>query len=50
MATLCLGEVDVAAPLLREWLDGDWALLFAQPQDFEEQGLERDRWAADSAR
>jgi alkyl hydroperoxide reductase subunit AhpC len=44
MATLCLGEVDGAAPLLRDWLDGDWALLFSHPADFQDRGLERDRW------
>lgn len=44
MATLCLGEVDVSAPLLRDWLAGDWALLFSHPTDFQDQGLERDRW------
>jgi alkyl hydroperoxide reductase subunit AhpC len=44
MATLCLGEVDGSAPLLRDWLDGDWALLFSHPADFQDQGLERDRW------
>jgi hypothetical protein len=44
MATLCLGEVDASAPLLRDWLDGDWALLFSHPADFQDQGLERDRW------
>jgi hypothetical protein len=44
MATLCLDDVEGAAPLLRDWLSGDWALLFSHPEDFQDQGLEVDRW------
>jgi alkyl hydroperoxide reductase subunit AhpC len=42
MATLWVnGET---GPLLREWLQGDWAMLFSHPIDFQYQGLENDRW------
>jgi alkyl hydroperoxide reductase subunit AhpC len=33
-----------AGPLLRDWLHGDWAMLFSHPVDFQYQGLEIDRW------
>jgi alkyl hydroperoxide reductase subunit AhpC len=29
---------------LRDWLRGDWAMLFSHPADFQYQGLEIDRW------
>jgi alkyl hydroperoxide reductase subunit AhpC len=35
-----------ASPLLREWLQGDWAMIFSHPIDFQYQGLEIDRWLA----
>jgi hypothetical protein len=35
-----------ADPLLREWLQGDWAMIFSHPNDFQYQGLETDRWLA----
>jgi len=44
MATLCLGSIDCAAPTLREWLDGDWGLVFSHPMDFQDSGMEHDRW------
>src|ERR1700733_16205733 len=46
MATVWVGEVECSAPLLREWLAGDLALFFSPPQDFQDQGLESDRWLA----
>jgi hypothetical protein len=42
MATLWMnGE---SGPLLRDWLQSDWAILFSHPIDFQYQGLENDRW------
>jgi len=29
---------------LRDWLDGQWGLIFSHPEDFQESGLEQDRW------
>jgi hypothetical protein len=31
-------------PVLRDWLAGDWGLIFSHPGDFQEAGLEQDRW------
>jgi hypothetical protein len=44
MATLCLGNIDCSAPLLRDWLLDDWGLLFSHPADFQDQSMEHDRW------
>jgi alkyl hydroperoxide reductase subunit AhpC len=44
MATLWMNGDN--GPLLRDWLQGDWAILFSHPTDFEYQGLENDRWLA----
>ncbi|HEY6453619.1 MAG TPA: hypothetical protein VIX87_13595 [Steroidobacteraceae bacterium] len=42
MATLWVtGETGTA---LRDWLHGDWAMLFSHPADFQYHGLEVDRW------
>jgi alkyl hydroperoxide reductase subunit AhpC len=35
-----------ATALLREWLQGNWAMIFSHPVDFQYQGLETDRWLA----
>jgi hypothetical protein len=34
----------LAAPALRRWLHGRWALLFSHPDDFAAYGFESDRW------
>ncbi len=55
MATLCLTEpsptptaVEIdsrwQSPPLREWLAGDWGMLFSHPEDFQDRSLEQDRW------
>jgi alkyl hydroperoxide reductase subunit AhpC len=31
---------------LRDWLQGDWAIVFSHPSDFRYDGLESDRWLA----
>jgi hypothetical protein len=56
MATLCLADDSrddharvsalTGAPGLRDWLGGDWALLFSHPDDFQCGGFEYDRWLA----
>lgn len=45
MATLCMdiGSEVGTTPELRDWLDGNWGMLFSHPQDFQYQGLEPDR-------
>ncbi len=32
------------SPALRDWLGGQWGLIFSHPEDFQESGLEQDRW------
>jgi glutaredoxin/glutathione-dependent peroxiredoxin len=46
MTALCLDLVleDHCGRDLHEWLGGDWALLFSNPEDFEPQGREKERW------
>jgi alkyl hydroperoxide reductase subunit AhpC len=44
MATLCI-DAD-SGPRLRDWLQGDWAIVFSHPADFQYHGLESDRWLA----
>jgi hypothetical protein len=50
MATLWISpnaDTRVGTPrAIREWLAGDWCLLFSHPQDFDASGLECDRWLA----
>jgi hypothetical protein len=37
-------EGPLAAPAVRRWLHGRWALLFSHPDDFAAYGFESDRW------
>jgi len=46
MATLCLGNMHCSAPLLRDWLCGDWGIVFSHPVDFQDSSIEYDRWLA----
>ena len=39
-------RASILSPVLREWLQGDWAMIFSHPSDFQYQGLETDRWLA----
>ncbi len=34
----------IAVQCLRDWLGGDWGLLFSHPDDFAQYGIEADRW------
>lgn len=44
MPAQSLAESVWAATTLRDWLAGDWGLLFSHPEDFQEHSLEQDRW------
>jgi hypothetical protein len=37
-------DFPLAAPAVRRWLHGRWALLFSHPDDFASYGFESDRW------
>ena len=41
---LSVSQGPLAAPALRRWLHGRWALLFSHPDDFAAYGFESDRW------
>jgi alkyl hydroperoxide reductase subunit AhpC len=41
----CSGKQEFAL-LLKDWLQGDWGLLFSHPADFAHTDLEADRWLA----
>jgi hypothetical protein len=46
MTTLCLDlALEASCQLeLHEWLCGDWALLFSNPEDFQPNACEKNRW------
>ena len=49
MATLCLdSEFEQRARCdLHEFIGGDWALLFSNPEDFQQSGRHKERWLND---
>jgi hypothetical protein len=44
MATLYINHINRSLMPLREWLNGDWGLVFSHPVDFQDHGVEQDRW------
>ena len=44
VSKISVPEGPLAAPAVRRWLHGRWALLFSHPDDFAAYGFESDRW------